>query len=205
MSVIADVTIGGRGESGFEAVAAAFEQNLTLGRDVGASCCVYHRGRPVVDIWAGMADSETGRVWEQDTVALTMSITMDNGFSDARSLARTFAAAIGVVDGIRLLAPETLEMATTLHSDGNDMVLGGSPFYRLALGVHLQPAIGPTLGPRAFGHYGSGGPIGWADPERELGFAFLPNQQLLRTPIPYDERLTLLHEAVYAAVRPDRN
>ena len=40
----------------------------------GAAICVYHRGRKVVDIWAGVRDAE-GRPWQEDTLALSFSTT----------------------------------------------------------------------------------------------------------------------------------
>ncbi len=36
--------------------------------------CVYHRGVPVVDVWAGTAD-EAGRPWQRDTMAMSFSTT----------------------------------------------------------------------------------------------------------------------------------
>jgi CubicO group peptidase (beta-lactamase class C family) len=60
---------------GFEAVRDAFEANFAAGREVGASFAAYHRGRKVVDLWGGMADPDTGRAWEEDTLELVYSST----------------------------------------------------------------------------------------------------------------------------------
>jgi CubicO group peptidase (beta-lactamase class C family) len=51
----------------------------TLSRQVrrsgrGAAVCVYHRGRKVVDLWAGARD-EHGRPWRADTLAMSFSTT----------------------------------------------------------------------------------------------------------------------------------
>jgi CubicO group peptidase (beta-lactamase class C family) len=43
--------------------------------EVGAACCVYVDGRPVVDIRAGVADPATNRPWADDTIALAFSTT----------------------------------------------------------------------------------------------------------------------------------
>ena len=43
---------------GWETVQRAFEQNLTDGLDIGASLCVYYRGRCVVDLAGGWKDAE---------------------------------------------------------------------------------------------------------------------------------------------------
>lgn len=40
----------------------------------GAAVCVYHRGRKVVDLWAGERD-EQGRPWRADTLAMSFSTT----------------------------------------------------------------------------------------------------------------------------------
>ena len=40
----------------------------------GAAICVYHRGRPVADLWAGQRDSD-GRPWLADTLAPSFSTT----------------------------------------------------------------------------------------------------------------------------------
>ncbi len=40
----------------------------------GAAVCVYHRGRPVVDLWAGTRDPQ-GNPWDADTMAMSFSTT----------------------------------------------------------------------------------------------------------------------------------
>ena len=62
-------------DPGFEAVADAFAANFAEHGDVGAAVCVYHRGRPVVDLWGGLADRDAGRPWERDTLQLVFSTT----------------------------------------------------------------------------------------------------------------------------------
>ncbi|KAI9012245.1 beta-lactamase/transpeptidase-like protein [Hyaloraphidium curvatum] len=42
---------------GFEAVGTAFEKNFAEDRELGSSCCVYHRGRVVVDLVGGWRDT----------------------------------------------------------------------------------------------------------------------------------------------------
>src|SRR5262249_7213467 len=43
--------------------------------EVGAACCVYVRGRQVVDLWAGLADREANRPWDEDTIVMVASTT----------------------------------------------------------------------------------------------------------------------------------
>ncbi|WP_431951867.1 serine hydrolase [Nocardia lijiangensis] len=52
----------------YEAVRAAFAANFAERGDVGAAVCVYRDGRPVVDLSGGLADPETDRTWERDTI-----------------------------------------------------------------------------------------------------------------------------------------
>jgi CubicO group peptidase (beta-lactamase class C family) len=67
--------IRGEVEAGFEGVRDAFQKNFDNGSEIGASFSAYHRGRKVVDLWGGIADPETGRPWEQDTLMLVFSTT----------------------------------------------------------------------------------------------------------------------------------
>ncbi|MGH9026003.1 MAG: serine hydrolase domain-containing protein [Acidimicrobiia bacterium] len=75
MSSPAAVEARGRVEPGFEPVADAFVRNFEEQGDVGAACCVYRDGRPVVDIFGGVADPAAGRAWADDTIVLTYSCT----------------------------------------------------------------------------------------------------------------------------------
>jgi CubicO group peptidase (beta-lactamase class C family) len=67
-------TVYGAWAPGFEGVREAFEKNLAES-EVGAACCVYRDGEPVVDIWGGHADREAARPWQRDTAALVFSTT----------------------------------------------------------------------------------------------------------------------------------
>ena len=68
-------TIDGEVEAGFEPVREAFEANFSQHGDIGAAVCLYQHGRPVVDLWGGVADPETGRPWTRDTLQLVYSAT----------------------------------------------------------------------------------------------------------------------------------
>ena len=60
---------------GFEAVRTAFQANFDRGDEDGAAFAAYHRGEQVVDLWGGVADTRTGRPWEEDTLVLVYSTT----------------------------------------------------------------------------------------------------------------------------------
>ena len=56
-------------------VRPAFARNFEELGEVGAAVAVHVDGRPVVDIWAGVADADTGTPWQEDTLALVFSTT----------------------------------------------------------------------------------------------------------------------------------
>lgn len=60
---------------GFEAVRDAFADNFALRRELGAACCVYHKGEKVVDLWGGVRNKTTSEPWEENTMALVYSAT----------------------------------------------------------------------------------------------------------------------------------
>jgi CubicO group peptidase (beta-lactamase class C family) len=68
-------TIHGHVDEGFGAVADVFASNFETGGEVGAECCIYVDGTKRVDLWAGVADTSTGRPWDETTLALVFSTT----------------------------------------------------------------------------------------------------------------------------------
>jgi CubicO group peptidase (beta-lactamase class C family) len=72
---VAVADIGGWVERDFEPVLDAFAANFDERGEVGAAVCVHVAGRPVVDLWGGLADATAGRPWESDTVTLVYSST----------------------------------------------------------------------------------------------------------------------------------
>jgi len=97
-----------------------------------------------------------------------------NGCFTARALARLYGAlaAGGTLDGVRVLSPETLARATEVQSVRADLVLALPIDWRL--GYHGVITSAGVL-PGGFGHSGLGGSGAFADRERDLAVAFLPN------------------------------
>ena len=60
---------------GFEEVAVRFRENFHRRREVGAACCIYHKGAKVVDLWGGYCDLSTRTAWAEDTLILVFSAT----------------------------------------------------------------------------------------------------------------------------------
>ncbi len=67
--------IQGECDARFASVREQFGINLAERGEVGASVCVIHEARTVVDLWGGVADRRTGRPWERDTISLVWSST----------------------------------------------------------------------------------------------------------------------------------
>ncbi len=101
-----------------------------------------------------------------------------NGHGTARGVARIYAALVGPVENGpagRLLGPDALAEAIAEASSGADAVLGRPS--RFGLGFQLtepERPLGPN--PHAFGHFGAGGSLGFADPDSGIGFGYLMNR-----------------------------
>jgi CubicO group peptidase (beta-lactamase class C family) len=106
-----------------------------------------------------------------------------NMIADAHSIARMYAATVSEVDGIRLLQPDTVAAMTEIQTDRSRMhgvPPGLLPYtknlFNMSLGFgRPSPPAAPMLGPASFGHPGSGGSLGAADPEARVGFGYVPN------------------------------
>jgi CubicO group peptidase (beta-lactamase class C family) len=111
-------------------------------------------------------------------------------FSTAADLAR-FAEALrcgGALDGVRILAPTTVRLATTNHTGERPNLLWsyarelrgwddfpafiGLTFWLRGSGVFPAP-FGTLASPGTFGHLGASTTMFWVDPERELVFVCL--------------------------------
>ena len=75
MTTLLEHAVSGEVASGFEAVRDAFIENFAHRRELGAACCIYHRGEKVVDLWGGVRVKETGEPWERDTMVIVYSTT----------------------------------------------------------------------------------------------------------------------------------
>jgi CubicO group peptidase (beta-lactamase class C family) len=64
-----------------------------------------------------------------------------------------------------------------VQSEGDDAVLAVPT--RFGLGFTLPPMLSPVAGPASFGHPGAGGSLAFADPDRNLAFAYVMNQMQL--------------------------
>lgn len=121
-----------------------------------------------------------------------------NLHATARGVARLYAAlaAGGAVDGVRVIGPELLAEATSPQSDGWCPVLGREATF----GLGFQPTrpdrpFGPN--PGSFGHFGTGGAVGFADPHASVGFGYVMNAVRPRWQSPRNRALI---DALYACL-----
>jgi CubicO group peptidase (beta-lactamase class C family) len=116
-----------------------------------------------------------------------------NLHASAIGIARVYEALIA--PSSKLLDAEVLRGATVEAAAGEDLVLGRPS--RFGLGFQLtQPErpLGPN--PGSFGHFGTGGSLGFADPEGQIAFAYVMNRG---GPQWQDPRNRTLIDAVYEA------
>ncbi|PKV95508.1 MULTISPECIES: serine hydrolase [Amycolatopsis] len=102
---------------------------------------------------------------------LTPEIPGANLVANARSLARLYAATVGEVDGIRLLAPDTVSDAAAVRSKGKPFI-GPAEGNRWGTGFMLASTRRGMAGPGSFGHDGLGGQLAFAHPETRIAFAY---------------------------------
>jgi CubicO group peptidase (beta-lactamase class C family) len=119
-----------------------------------------------------------------------------NGITTARALAKVYAAAVGEVDGVRLLDKSTIDDLTREQSNGPDRVLMMPT--RFGSGFFLTSPFAPLLGESSFGHAGAGGSLGFADPDAEVGFGYVMNK--MQSNLAGDPRTLTLIEAVRASL-----
>lgn len=120
-----------------------------------------------------------------------------NLHAGALGIARVYSALIG--DAPSIIDKEVLGQATTEAASGEDLVLGRTS--RFGLGFQLtQPErpLGPN--PESFGHFGTGGSVGFADPNARVAFAYVMNRG---GPQWQDPRNRALIDAVYRALEEE--
>lgn len=110
------------------------------------------------------------------------------GYATARGMARFYASLLGEVDGVRILAPETVELGRREIRRGIEPTWGSEIAY--GAGFELQTGDDRLGDPAdAFGHGGAGGSRHGAWPDRETAFSYLMNEVRAN---PDERPLTLL-------------
>ena len=115
------------------------------------------------------------------------------GHASASGLARIYAA---LLEPDRFLSPALLDTASRPQATGRCPILGDD----VVFGLGFQPTtarrpLGPN--PRAFGHFGTGGALGFADPDAGVAFGYVMNHVIPRW---QSTRNRALIDAVYASL-----
>jgi CubicO group peptidase (beta-lactamase class C family) len=116
-----------------------------------------------------------------------------NGHGTAAGIARLYAA---LLEPGRLLSADLLAEATSAQSTGYCPVLGEE----VTFGLGFKPTVprrpfGPN--PRSFGHFGTGGAVGFADPDAGVAFGYAMNHVIPRW---QSSRNRALIDAVYGSL-----
>lgn len=100
------------------------------------------------------------------------------GFGNARSVGRVHAALAcgGSLDGVTLMAPETVAMISTERHAGIDHIFGPDAPARYGLGVGLPGEMIPIPSPNAFFWGGWGGSLAIIDPDTRMTVTYVMNQ-----------------------------
>jgi len=72
---VTETEIQGICEAGYEPVRDAFAENFAERNEIGASVAVVAHGEPVVNLWAGWADTARTRLWQENTLTNVWSTT----------------------------------------------------------------------------------------------------------------------------------
>lgn len=139
---------------------------------------------------------------EQRIYARNFEVPSGGGVGTARAIARAYS--VFATGGRELqLRPETLHALSapaipTTHGFYDECMMGDGVQFSLGFLKH-----GPvwTFGSEgSFGHPGSGGSLGFADPKAGIGYAYVTNQ--MGTAITGDPRDLALRNAVYSIIQP---
>ena len=118
-----------------------------------------------------------------------------SGHASASGVARIYAA---MLEPGRLLTPGLLAEAAAPQASGHCPILGRD----VTFGWGFQPTTpARPLGPnsRSFGHFGTGGALGFADPDAMVAFGYVMNHVIPRW---QSDRNRALVDALYGVVSP---
>ena len=106
----------------------------------------------------------------------TAEVPSTNGHGSARGVARLYAA---LLEPGRILSPDLLAEATSAQSEGYCPILHED----VSFGLGFKPTVprrpfGPN--PGSFGHFGTGGAVGFADPVGGVAFGYVMNHVIPR-------------------------
>lgn len=99
-----------------------------------------------------------------------------NGITNSISLAKVYASTFATVDGVKLLDDGVLARARVTVTPDNEPDACLIMPTTFGMGFMTHGPFTPYAGPGSYGHPGAGGSVAFAQPERELAFAYVMNQ-----------------------------
>ena len=121
-----------------------------------------------------------------------------NAITNAAALAKIYAATLAPVDGVQLVddaTRETIRTQVTPHGEPDSCLLLPTTF---GMGFMTHGLFTPYAGPGSYGHPGAGGSVAFAQPERDLAFAYAMNNMAAN--LAADSRAQQLIEAAAAII-----
>jgi CubicO group peptidase (beta-lactamase class C family) len=127
------------------------------------------------------------------------------GYATARAMAAFYQMLVqgGTLNGVRLLAPRTVQYVTRNFTGDRVDLNMGMPMHR-GIGPHVRGTtpnirgLGALASPTTFGHGGVGSSYCWADPESGVSFAYLTNS---RVPDPWhSQRLDRISNLAHSSI-----
>jgi CubicO group peptidase (beta-lactamase class C family) len=131
---------------------------------------------------------------------LRLELPSVNGVGHARAIATAYGAFATGADRLALdrRTRDLLEAAPAPPAHGSrDLVLCVDTAYSFGF-MKPFPILPFGSSPRAYGHSGTGGSFGFADPDRDLGYAYVMNRAGYS--VPTDRRELALRTALYGSL-----
>ena len=69
-----NLNVAGFCHQNFNDLKLSFEENFLKHGELGSAICVYHDGKPVVDLWGGFLDANRTKPWNKNTLCLMYSL-----------------------------------------------------------------------------------------------------------------------------------
>jgi CubicO group peptidase (beta-lactamase class C family) len=147
------------------------------------------------------------RMPENTPAGRAAGIPGGGGYGTARGMAAFYQmlGAGGVLNGVRVLSPRTIEFVTRNFTGDRIDEYTGLPMCR-GIGPHsrgeypVARGLGTIAHPRTFGHGGVGSSYCWVDPESGVSFAFFSNCR--QDEAFHGPRMDMLSTLAHAAILP---
>jgi CubicO group peptidase (beta-lactamase class C family) len=182
-----------------DARVAVLERGAGFGTQRRDGAAAHGGDRLAWSIWANPPRFATDPIPANLRYWRAAEVPGSNGTASARSLARLYGclACGGMIDGVRLLQPQTIERGATCLARGVEPYVEETMAFGIGFQLQTEAA---RFGPAgvAFGHTGTGGSVHGAWPSSRVGFSYVTNT--LREAGGADPRAVALLDALHDAV-----